>query len=144
MERRDLMGGGLVASLAALAAPARAEASAAGAAAAAEDDALVARAIDEFRRAYEQQLRTPVLDDVRRTLREFLKSHQKYPDFVEVGVGVWEAVYDWHVQHQQPIVARVLGDGRYALTFMFTTLVLRSDQPEMYMGYPYDASEPRK
>jgi hypothetical protein len=139
MERRELMGGGLVAGLAAFAAPAPAAAEAAE-----EEDKLVAKSIDDLRRAYEQQLRAPNIDDVRRALREFLKSHQKYPDFLEVGVGVWEALYDWHVKHQQPIVARMLADGRYGITFMFTTVIMRPDQPDVYMGYPYDASEPRR
>jgi cystathionine beta-lyase family protein involved in aluminum resistance len=142
MERRELVGGGLVASLAALAAPERAEAAAAGA----EDEeiARVARSLEELRRVYEQQVQAPNVDELRRQQRAFLKSHQKYPDFVEVGADVWEAVYFWHVKHQQPIVARMMADGRYAITFMFTTVVLRADQPDSYVGYPYDASEPRK
>jgi hypothetical protein len=140
MERRELVGGGLVAGLAAMAAPARAET----AAAAGEEDPLVARSVDELRRVYEQQLRAPNIDEVRRQLRSFLKAHQKYPDFIEVGADVWETVYDWHVRHQQPIVARMLGDGRYGITFMFTTIIMRPDQPDVYMGYPYDASEPRR
>jgi hypothetical protein len=144
MERREMMGGGLVASLAALAAPVATEAAPAEVTAAGEEDTLVAGAVDGLRRVYEQQLRAPNIDEVRRTLRTFLKSHQKYPDFLEVGTDVWEAVYDWHVKHQQPLVARVLADGRYGITFMFTTLIMRPDQPDVYMGYPYDASEPRR
>jgi len=141
MERRDLVGGGLVASLAAFAAPAPAEA----AAAAGEEDTIrVARSIEDLRRVYEQHLTTPNIDEVRRQLRSWLKSHQKYPDFLEVGADIWEAVYDWHVKYQQPIVARLMADGRYAITFMFTTVILRADQPDVYIGYPYDASEPRR
>ena len=139
MERRELVGGGLVASLAALAAPERAEAAAEN-----EEIARVARSLDELRRAYEQQLITPNVDELRRQQRAFLKAHQKYPDFVEVGADVWEAVYQWHVKHQQPIVARLMADGRYAITFMFTTVIMRADQPDSYVGYPYDAGEPRK
>jgi hypothetical protein len=139
MERRELMGGGLVAGLAALGAPAPAEAAAAG-----EEDTLVAKSIDEVRRVYEQHLRTPNIDELRRQQRIFLKAHQKYPDFMEVGADVWEAVYDWHVKYQQPIVARVLADGRYAITFLFTTVIMRPDQSDNYVGLPYDASEARR
>jgi hypothetical protein len=139
MERRELMGGGFVAGLAAIAAPAPAEA-----AAGLEEDTLVARSIDEVRRVYEQQLRAPNIDEVRRQQRTHLKAHQKYPDFLEVGADVWEALYDWHVKYQQPIVARVLADGRYAITFLFTTVIMRPDQSDSYVGLPYDASEPRR
>ena len=139
MERRELVGGGLVASLAAMAAPARAEA-----AAGEEDTIRVAKSIEDLRQVYERDLRTPNIDEVRRQLRTFLKAHQKYPDFIEVGTDVWEAIYDWHVKHQQPLVARMMGDGRYGITFMFTTVILRSDQSDAYVGYPYDASEPRR
>ena len=140
MERRELVGGGLVASLAALAVPERAEA------AAAEDEeiARVARSLEELRQVYERDLTGPNIEELRRQQRAFLKSHQKYPDFVEVGADVWEAVYQWHVKNQQPLVARMMADGRYAITFMFTTVIMRADQPDTYVGYPYDASESRK
>ena len=139
MDRRELMGGGLAASLAALAVPAPAAAETA-----AEEDTRVAKSIEDLRQAYEHQLRVPNIDEVRRQQRTHLKSHQKYPDFLEVGADVWEAVYDWHVKYQQPIVARVLADGRYAITFLFTTVIMRPDQPDGYVGPPYDGSEPRR
>jgi hypothetical protein len=57
---------------------------------------------------------------------------------MEVGIGVWENVYDWHVRHQQPLNLARLGDGRYAMTVMQTTLILRTDQTESYVGYGFD------
>ena len=105
-------------------------------AAAAEDEeiARVARSLEELRQVYERDLTGPNLDELRRQQRAFLKSHQKYPDFVEVGVDVWRSV-QWHVKNQQPLVARMMADGRHAITFMFTTVIMRADQPDTYVGY---------
>ena len=52
---------------------------------------------------------------------------------------MWENVYDWHVRHQQPIAATRTADGRYVMTVMFTTLILRPDQVNGYIGYGFDA-----
>jgi hypothetical protein len=48
-------------------------------------------------------------------------------------------VYDWHVRHQQPITATRTADGRYVMTVMFTTLILRPEQAGSYVGYGFDA-----
>jgi hypothetical protein len=57
---------------------------------------------------------------------------------MEVGLGVWEDVYDWHVRYQQPLNATRLADGRYVLTFMFTNLILRPDLAVEYVGFGFD------
>jgi len=67
-----------------------------------------------------------------------LAATQRYPAFLEVGIEVWDHIYDWHVKHRQPLDARLLADGRYAMTFTFTTLVLRPDQSPDYVSVPYD------
>jgi hypothetical protein len=36
----------------------------------------------------------PALSRVCDQQRSFLKAHQKFPDFIEVGIDVWESVYD--------------------------------------------------
>ena len=78
-----------------------------------------------------------VILEVRRQFGIFLKANQKYPDFCEIGPGVFTDVYDWHVRYQQPIeVSRV--DNRTALRFMFTWLVLRPEQTDNYVGIPFD------
>lgn len=143
MERRQLMGGGLLAGLAGLA-----SASPAGAAAAAGDgerDTLVAGAIADLGRGLERRAADPWggVNRVREQLRVFLKSTSRYPEYVEVGVEVWDAVHDWHVTYQQPLVMTRVGDGRYAMTFMFTTLLLRPDQDPDYISYPFDNDRPR-
>lgn len=148
MERRRVIGGGVVAGVGGLLGSALAEASADEAAspnaAAAGDGALEAAAIDRLRQAIERQFEACELGEcghverLRAVQRNWLASRQKYPDIIEVGVTMWERIYDWHLKHQQTPDARRLADGRYAMTFMFTTLLLRPDQPPDYVGPPYD------
>jgi hypothetical protein len=75
---------------------------------------------------------------VRQAQRQFLKGQHRFPEFIDVGIGVWEDVYDWHVRFQQPINISRQPDGRYALVFMQTLLVLRPEHAESYIGAPYD------
>ena len=135
MERRNLVGGGMLATAAALIGGAE-QASAAQA----DDSGAVARAVENLRATLMRTLAvSPELDRIREQQRVFLKSNQKFPDFLEIGIDVWENVYDWHVRHQQPIAATRTADGRYVMTVMFTTLILRPDQVNGYIGYGFDA-----
>jgi hypothetical protein len=138
IERRHIVGGGLAAGLAALAPGAAAEAGAPA------DDADVAGAVRELRRSVEQ--RFDVLDTrawigvrrVREQQRAWLKSVQKYPDFIEVGLDVWDSLHDWHVRFQQPLNVTRVADGRYVMTFSFTTVILRPEMGGDYIGPPFD------
>jgi hypothetical protein len=134
MERRNLVGGGLLASAAALfsAAP-----SAAGQR---DDDEAVAAAIAGLQKTIERGLTvSPELARIRDQQRTFLKANQKFPDFIDIGIGVWENLYDWHVRHQQPLNVGRTADGRYVMTVMFTTLILRPEQDNNYVGFGFDA-----
>ncbi len=135
MQRRALVSGGLLAGVAALSEPASAQAAAADG-----DDRLVAGAVGELRRTIEQQHEQPWrgVARVRAEQQTFLRATYKYPEFIEVGVTVWNAMHDWHVVFQQPLTMTRQPDGRYQMTFMFTTLVLRPDQPPDYVGDGYD------
>ena len=42
------------------------------------------------------------------------------------------------MRYQQPITAARLADGRYALSFMFTNLILRPDQAFEFVGFGFD------
>jgi cystathionine beta-lyase family protein involved in aluminum resistance len=137
VQRRELVGGGLVAGLATLVAS--------GAEAApALDDEQTARALNELRETFERQSAQVYsgkwrgISRVRHEQRTWLKATRKYPDFLEVGLDVWDNVYDWHVAYQQPLNVRQLADGRYAMAVMFTTLLLRPDQSPDFVGYPFD------
>src|SRR5262245_799735 len=103
VQRRDLMGGGLIAGFASMMAT-----TAEAAPAAADGDEETALAINRFREAYERQFeqvydaRWNGVTKVRQQQRTWLLATRKYPDFLEVGLDVWDNVYDWHVVYQQP------------------------------------------
>jgi hypothetical protein len=134
MERRNLVGGGLLASAAALfsAAPA--------ASAQRNDDEAVAAAIADLQKTIQRGLDvSPELTRIREQQRTFLKANQKFPDFIDIGIGVWENLYDWHVRHQQPLSIGRTAEGRYVMTVMFTTLILRPEQDSSYVSFGFDA-----
>jgi hypothetical protein len=140
MERREIVGGSLLASLAAMVAPDGAEGMEQR-----SSDSEIARAIDELRATIERQGSSCALgacttiSTIRTQQRTFIKANRKYPDFIDVGPDAWEAVYDWHVKHRQQLNATRMPDGRYGILFMFTTVVLREDQVPSFVGWGYDA-----
>ena len=135
VERRAVVGGSLLASLSTLMSPAGAEAAA--------DLEGVSGSIDQLRRAVETQFAS-VYTNIRQQQHTWMKSTQKYPDFIEIGIDVWDNIYDWHVVHQQPVNMTRTSDGRYTMVFMFTTLLLRPDQASDYVGFAFDASTARQ
>jgi hypothetical protein len=82
--------------------------------------------------------RCTAVTQVRDAMLLFLRSAQKFPDQVEVATDVFVQLYDWHVRNRQPLTVERLGDGRYTLLFMFTTVVLRPDASAGFVGVPYD------
>jgi hypothetical protein len=141
MERRNLVGGSLAAGLAALAgAPPAAEA----AAQRDDNDERVARAVSDLRTSLERQADAPwrAVARIREAQRVWMRATQKFPDFIEIGIGVWEALWDWHVRYQQPLNVTRLPDGRYAMGLMFTTLLLRPDQDVNFVGVAFDGALP--
>lgn len=155
MERRSLVNGALAASVAALVAPVRADAAraeAAGGAAAAgagDDNGAAAAAVSSLHSSIDRmfrQVQTEPWTDIariRKAQHDWLKAQQKYPDFIEVGLDVWDGLHDWHVRYQQPMSITRLDDGRYAMAFMFTTLLLRPDMQVDWIGYPFDIERRR-
>jgi hypothetical protein len=135
MQRRNLVGGGMLAGAAALlGAPKPAPGAQDG------DSEAAARAIENLRSSLERQLAiSPELERIREQQRVFLKANHKFPDFIEIGIDIWENVYDWHVRHQQPLTTTRTADGRYVMTVMFTMLILRPEQVSNYVGYGFDA-----
>lgn len=137
MDRRHLVSGGLFAGLAgAFGFPA-------GAAGAQqrrdEGDERTAMAIDELRKVVDRGFQvSPELARIREQQRIFMRANQKFPDYIEVGIGVWENVYDWHVRHQRPVLVGRTTDGRYTMTVMETLLLLRPEQAESFVGFGFD------
>jgi len=137
VERRDVIGGGLVAGLAAAFAPQ------AGAQARRDpaDDAAelkVADAIDKLRQLIERQDDSAEVAQIRAQQRTFLKANQKFPDYMDVGIDVWERMHDWHVRTRQPVNIIRTNDGRYGMRFGVTTLLLMPQQVGNYISWGYD------
>jgi hypothetical protein len=136
MDRRHLVSGGLLAGLAgafgfpAAGAQQRPD----------EGDGRTAAAIDELRKVVDRGFQvSPELARIREQQRIFMRANQKFPDYIEVGIGVWESVYDWHVRHQRPVVVGRTIDGRYTMTVLETLLLLRPEQTESFVGFGFDA-----
>jgi hypothetical protein len=81
---------------------------------------------------------TSIITQVRDRQRGFLRQNQRFPEFIDVGIRVWEQLQDWHVEnHQEMKIARA-ADGRYTMEFMTTQLVLRPDIADTEIGLAYD------
>jgi hypothetical protein len=138
LSRRDILAGGLAGGLAG-------EAEARSEEQQPDRDAQreIARAVQDVERTLDRSLNAVslsvgVVAALRKTFETFLKANAKFPDFCDVGLGVFYEVYDWHVRHRQQIVVSRQVDNRYIIQFMFTALVLRHDYDTNYIGYPYD------
>ena len=135
MDRRRVMSGGLAVGIAAAvgAAPSAAQREE-------RTDDRTAAAIDQLRAAVERTAAvSPELGRIREQQRAFLKANHKFPDFIEVGVGVWESVCDWHVRHQLPLDILRNAEGRYTIAVIGTILVLRPEQADTFVGFGFDA-----
>jgi hypothetical protein len=76
---------------------------------------------------------------IRQKQMDYLRSTNKFPDFIDVGLDVWFAVHDWHVRHlQQPALGRD-ANGRYTISVMGTQLVMRPDLVPTFISAPYDS-----
>ena len=136
VDRRSLLNGTLFSGLAALSPAQQSRTSTQDD----RDELAVARAIDNLNATVQHAVQTsPELARIRDQQRVFLKANQKYPDFIEVGVSVWENVVDWHIRHRQPLAVSKSAEGRYIMAVGFTTLILRPELSDNYVGPGMDA-----
>ena len=78
------------------------------------------------------------VNSIRAQQRTYFRGRGKFPDFIDVGIDVWEGLYDWHTRASlKPEVSRA-SDGRYQMAFMQTLLVLRHDMPGNHIGLGYE------
>ena len=68
----------------------------------------------------------------------YFRTNLRFPDAMDVGLAVFNQVYDWHLKYQQQLMINRGPDSRYWIRYMFTTLVLRGEQDANYIGVPYD------
>ncbi|PYR66356.1 MAG: hypothetical protein DMF88_16635 [Acidobacteria bacterium] len=137
VERRDVIGGGLAAGLAAaFGRPAEAQTRRDSGEATA--DSKAADAIDKLRDALEHAHESADVAQIRAQQRTFLKANQKFPDYIDVGIDIWERMHDWHVRNRQPLTIVRTNDGRYGMVFGVTTLILMPQQTGNYISWGYD------
>ena len=75
-----------------------------------------------------------LLENIREVQRVYLRTNQKFPEYIEIGITVWEQLYDWHVRTQQALSIVRLPNGRYAMQALLSTFVLRPDAQPSYVG----------
>src|SRR5687768_73473 len=138
MNRRIAIRSGLLAGLVAVALAGPYEATARA------QDAQVVQALKDVESALRRQddARNAHWGQVRRVQEQqriFLKSWHRYPQVIEIGLRVWEGLIEWHVREQQELDVTRAADGRYVMTFVFTTLIMRPDLEENYVGPGLDS-----
>lgn len=109
-----------------------------------DGDAQIVAALQELETTVQRQAESAynghwrVVRLVQEQQRTFLKASHHYPEFVEVGTRTWEGLIEWHVREQFPLNVARGADGRYRMNFMFSTVLLRPDLDDNYVGFPYD------
>ena len=81
---------------------------------------------------------TQAVSQIRDSQRTFFKNTGRFPDFIDVGFNVFQSLVDWLLALQQPVSLSRLADGRYSLNFIGSTIVLRGDFADNYVGQGYD------
>jgi hypothetical protein len=76
----------------------------------------------------------PLLQNIREVQRVYLRTNQKFPEYIEIGITVWEQLYDWHIRTRQTLNITRLPDGRYGMPALLSTFVLRPDAQPNYVG----------
>ena len=114
-----------------------------------EWDPQVAAALRELQSTMQRQTEAQnahwrVVRQVQEQQRTFLKASHHYPEFVEVGPRAWEALIEWHVREQVQLNVTRAADGRYTMAFMFSTVLLRPDLDDNYVGFGFDNDRPAR
>ena len=75
---------------------------------------------------------------IRGAQRTYLKNSGRFPEFIDVGYDVFQSAMDWLIAVRQPVTINRLPDGRYTVALFASTIVLRPDFPDDYVGQGYD------
>lgn len=131
LSRRELIGGGAVAHMAA------------GDAAAAQRDNGNSQELTDIRDALnalrrDHSVATPTVNQLRTEQRNFYRLNQRFPQCIDVGIRVWELMQDWHIAHGRPLVIQRTGDGHWQMDFIMSVIVLKHELPENVVGQAYD------
>ena len=105
--------------------------------------AEVEKGIDELKATVERCLLGNSMDyggvgAVKAKVQEYVKVTGRFPEYCDIGLGIFYDVYDWHVRQQQQIQISRIADQRMAIQFMFTQLIVRWENPLTFVGTPFD------
>ncbi len=92
--------------------------------------------LKEIRRAVSLE-GTDAINRIRAEQRTNVKNSGRFPEFIDVGYGVFNSVVDWLIAVRQPARVDRVGE-RYSVQFLLTTIVLRPDFDDDYVGRGYD------
>lgn len=147
--RREVVTHGPLAALTAAVAPNTVEASADSAPAIEQDQDT--RAVVEELRRFQAAVRAPLsaafesntvafgyVPKLRLAYTEFLKANAKFPDFCDIGIGVFYDLYDWHVKNLQPLQVGRTADNRVTIRFMYTNHIVKLEMDPNHIGIPFD------
>ena len=99
--------------------------------------------LKDLKESVDQGLRGNSMDfgnvgKVKDQIAKYTKTSGKFPEYCEIGLGVFHDVYDWHVRKHQQINISRIAEQRLAIQFMFTQLILRWETDANYIGTPGD------
>ena len=78
------------------------------------------------------------VDLINEKRRTHFKVNQKFPNYIDIGLTIWERLYAWHLDNHLPLSTRRTPDGRMEMDFMYTTLILKWEMGDAIIGVPYD------
>jgi hypothetical protein len=148
IDRRQLLSSTMAAGFVALGdsaaavAPADSPGAGDGAAQSSRDMADLAKAVESMSTnlavAITQWREFPEISRIRKAQKDYLLTHAKLPDAIEVGVNVWFDAYDWHIKWAQPVAMGRDANNRRTIALFETLVILQIDQPPNFVGMPYE------
>ena len=104
------------------------------------DAAVVAelRSIRDVLAALQNKVATPTVNQIRERQRGFFRLNQRFPEYIDVGIRVWERMQDWHIENDRVLNIQRAGDGRWQMDFIQSVLVLKHELPENEIGQAYE------
>jgi hypothetical protein len=68
---------------------------------------------------------TSTVRALRERQRQFFRVNQRFPECIDVGIGIWEQMQDWHIRNLRALNINRAGDGLWQMDFLMTVLVLK-------------------
>jgi hypothetical protein len=88
--------------------------------------------------AIRNKVTTPTVNEIRERQRNFLRLNQRFPQYVDVGIRVWERMQDWHIANGRVLTIQRAGDGNWQMDFIMSVLILKLELKDDEIGLAYD------